>query len=72
MSKEEETQDIFPRLEGESVAGKFLAPEHQLLSPELFMHQLLDSMSLISRFMSPKRGSFCQLLSDQETWKINK
>lgn len=72
MSKEEETQDILPRLQGESVAGKFLALEHQLLSPELFMHQLLDSMSLISRFMCPKGCSFCQLLSGQETWKMNK
>jgi len=56
MSKEEETQDILPRLQGESVAGKFLALEHQLLSLELFMHQLLDSMSLIYRFICPKGG----------------
>ena len=46
MSEEEETQDILPRLQGESVAGKFLALEHQLLSPDLFMHQLLDSTLL--------------------------
>ena len=67
MSEEEETQDILPRLQGESVAGKFLALEYQLLSPDLFMHQLLDSMSLISRFICPKASSFCQLLSGQET-----
>lgn len=56
MSKDEETQDILPRLQGESVAGKFLALEHQLLSPELLMHPLLDSKSLISWFMCPKGG----------------